>query len=609
MSRIATVGTFDGCHRGHRMVLDTLMTLAERRHLSPLVITFSNHPLKVIAPERAPNSLTTPEQKRHLISLRGAETLMLDFTPELCNLTARQWFDRLKNEYDVSALVLGYDNTFGRDGRTLTANDYVRIGREAGIEVVVASVIGDCSSSRVRKAVAEGDMRTAGEILGRPYSLSGVITHGDRIGSSIGIPTANLTPDPDMAIPANGVYAAYIRIPDGEYRQCVVNVGHRPSLDDSFTHRLRIEAHIPGWHGDLYDERTVLLFVTKIRDEKTFDSLESLKTQIGRDIETMRDTLAADPAVSVIIPVYNGAGYLHETIRSLLSQTRTDWEALLIDDSSTDESFGIISDYAGRDSRIRAYTKPNQEFATYGIKYALPYARGRYTQYMSQDDLLSDNYFGVALEVAEAADDADAVLPLMRSWSRRAGSPEEGDLYPAPPCGTCLTGREAFILSLNWRINGFALFRTAMMRRLGVSTDYLNDDEYDTRRLYLASRRVCTAPCTFYYHTGNSDAISRRWRPAMAGYIACDAKLSALAADNGLDTPEVRTEIGRRLADDALRVFDIARRAGADRQDVLNIAQDIRDTRHIWNVSGVSRRMRLRLLTITIFFTILHPKS
>ncbi|MDE5552669.1 MAG: glycosyltransferase, partial [Muribaculaceae bacterium] len=545
--------------------------------------------LQVIAPERAPLFLSAPEQKKHLLSHCGAETVMLDFTPDLCNLTARQWFERLRDEYDVRVLVLGYDNTFGRDGRSLSPDDYVRIGREAGIEVVIAPAVPGCSSTAVRKAVSLGDMQTAADILGRPYTLTGTINHGDRIGSTIGIPTANLQPATGMVIPANGVYAAYIRIPDSEYRQCVVNVGHRPSLDDSFTHRLRIEAHIPAWQGNLYDATTELLFVSKIRDEQPFDTLDKLKAQIDLDISAMRAILARKPAVSVIIPVYNGSKYLHETIHSLMAQTRTDWEALLVDDSSTDDSLTIISDYARRDSRIRAYTKPNEGFATYGIKFALPHARGLYTQYMSQDDLLSADYFAVALEVAQSSEDIDAVLPLMRSWSRRDGTPLQGVQYPTPSAGICLTGHQAFILSLNWQINGFAMFRTEMMRQLGVSTTYLNDDEYDTRRLYLTSRRVCTAPCTFYYHTGNADAISRRWRPAMTGYIACDAKLLTLALDHGLYTPEVRIEIGRRLADDALRVYDIARKSGAGRHDISRIAREIRATRHIWNVRGVSR--------------------
>ncbi|MDE5773306.1 MAG: riboflavin biosynthesis protein RibF [Muribaculaceae bacterium] len=608
MSKTATVGNFDGCHRGHRAVLNTLLREGHDRNEQTLVITFSNHPLSVIAPERAPSALSTPDDKLTRLRRAADQCIMLQFTPELCRLTAREWMQRLRDEYDVRTLVLGYDNTFGSDGRQMSQQDYLRLGKEMGVDIVIVPALHDYSSTGVRKAVSKGDMPRAAKILGRYYSLRGRVSHGDRIGSSIGIPTANLQPAEGLMIPPGGVYAGYVRIPDGEYRQAVINIGHRPTLEDKYTHSLRIEAHIPGWEGDLYDSETEILFVTRIRDELTFDSLDALKDQIHSDIDTMREVLRAHPAMTVIIPVYNGEKYLSDTIHSLLCQTAPDWEVIMVDDSSTDNSFSIIGKAAESDSRIRVYRKENQGFACYGIVYALQRANGEYMQYMSQDDMLSPDLLERALEIIETEDDIDAVLPQMRSWDRAVQHPGEGKLYNSPEAGAVITGREAFELSVNWMIHGFALVRMALVKDLGFETAYLASDEYETRRQYLACRKIGISSGEFYYHTGNPDAISRKWRPALTDIIECDARLLALAVENKADTPQVRIEIGRRLADGALGIYDIARAANAPQEEIDRIKRLIVRTEKIWNIKGVSRRMRLRLLMISKIFTILHPK-
>ncbi len=613
MKRIATVGNFDGCHRGHRKVLSTLINEGAHRGLSPLVITFSNHPLDIIAPERAPRSLMTPDEKKERLEKIAGNCVMLEFTPELCRLTARQWLERMRDEYDVQAIVLGYDNTFGADGRQLSQDDYIALGRDTGIDIIIADAVAGCSSSLARKAVTDGDMTHAAEILGRYYRFPGRVAHGDRIGTSIGIPTANIDPTAQVIIPPAGVYAGYLRVPadknSKEYRQAVINVGHRPTVDPNLSHSLRIEAHLPGWQGDIYDTDTEILFVKRLRDERRFDSLPLLKEQIDKDILAMREALDANPAVSVIMPVYNGAKFLHEAIHSLLAQTMPDWEAILVDDSSQDESWEILKNAAASDSRIHVFRKPNGEFAARGIAYALPHARGHFFQYMSQDDLLSADLFEAALDILDVDDSVDAVLPIMKSWARDSSLPEEGTPYSGFDISGCITGKEAFILSLNWQIHGFALIRMDIIRSLGFNTDYINSDEYETRREYLECRNICTSDGVFYYHTGNPEAVSRKWRSSMTGYIPCDAMLSRLAQEKGILTPEVRLEIARRLADDALRIYDTAKRAGAPRHDIRRIKVQIADTKNIWNIKGISRRMRLRLLTITIFFSILHANK
>lgn len=289
MERIATVGSFDGCHRGHQIVLQTLRDEARRRGLEPLVITFSNHPLQIVDPSRAPGALQRPEEKRRMIEESGLPCEMMEFTPDLCSLTAAEWISRLRDSMGVKAILLGYDNTFGSDGRRMSHNDYVTLGSKLGIDVLTAPEVEGCSSSAVRKALAAGNVEKAAEILGRYYSLGGIVTRGDRIGSSIGIPTANIAPDKGMVIPADGVYATIARLPDGSRHTAVTDIGHRPTVSDTFSHSLRIETHIPGWSGDLYGRRLEILFVARLRDEMRFSGLDELRRVIGSDITRAKE--------------------------------------------------------------------------------------------------------------------------------------------------------------------------------------------------------------------------------------------------------------------------------------------------------------------------------
>lgn len=280
---IATVGTFDGVHRGHREVIAALIEEGAARHLLPLLITFSNHPLQVVAPERAPGLLQTPEEKLRELSGCDVCVSMLSFDPELCSLTAEQWMRRLRDEFGVRAMVVGYDNTFGCDGRSLRHEDFHRIGREAGVEILDAPVLPGISSSAVRKAIMAGDVIAAAGMLGRRYELSGEVVAGKQLGRKLGFPTANLLVDSRKLLPAEGVYAVTVSgaAADGSVLPGVVNIGRRPSLDDG--DHLSVECHIAGFSGDLYGRRLTLGFVERLRGEEHFADLESLRRQITAD--------------------------------------------------------------------------------------------------------------------------------------------------------------------------------------------------------------------------------------------------------------------------------------------------------------------------------------
>lgn len=285
MGTAVTVGTFDGVHRGHQTVLRMLREESARLGLAPLVVTFDRHPLEIVAPERAPGLIMDPDSRDALIRGCGVEVERVAFTEYVRRMTAAEWMRRLVGEYGASMLLLGYDNTFGSDGMMMTSDDFRAEGQRIGLRVEVAPAVAGCSSSAVRKALAAGDTMLAASILGRPFSIWGIVGHGRQLGRTIGVPTANVETSPRQFIPAPGVYAARACVPlSGKTAvyDAVVNVGTSPTVTDCGV--MRIEAHLLGFSGDLYDREIRIEFGTKIRDERKFHSLDDLRAQIEADI-------------------------------------------------------------------------------------------------------------------------------------------------------------------------------------------------------------------------------------------------------------------------------------------------------------------------------------
>lgn len=288
IARAATVGMFDGVHLGHKQVVEQLCAVASSRGLRPMVFTFDNHPLRHINPARAPKMLSTVEQKTRLLVKYGAEeVVVLRFDSELRNLTAAEFMTMLSQRYGVELLLVGHDHRFGK-GRAGSFDDYRRIGETCGVTVIredefvlSGSHLPLCSSS-VRKALSDGDIALATTLLGHTFSIHGRVGHGRNIGHTIGFPTANLLPFlPDQQLPAPGVYAGVAEIQGGRLFPAMINIGTNPTV--SGDGRLKIEAHLIGYEGDLYGSILSLAFTRRIRDERKFPSLEALKAQIQTD--------------------------------------------------------------------------------------------------------------------------------------------------------------------------------------------------------------------------------------------------------------------------------------------------------------------------------------
>ncbi len=297
---VATVGFFDGVHRGHRFLIGHVVELARQRGFESTVVTFSDHPRRALHAEFQPRLLSTLDEKVSLLAQTGVDNCaILRFDEAVAALTAREFMERvLLGRLGVRVLVVGYDNRFGC-GRTEGFAEYVAHGRELGIEVLpwrpllVAGV--GISSSMVRSLLQEGEVGMAARCLGYRYAIGGTVVHGRHVGTSLGFATANLSPDDALKIvPAAGVYATLTRLDDSaESLASMTNIGSCPTFDGTET---TIETHIFGHEGELYGHRLTVTFVARLRGERKFRSSAELAGQLRHDREAAIAALRAGNA-------------------------------------------------------------------------------------------------------------------------------------------------------------------------------------------------------------------------------------------------------------------------------------------------------------------------
>ena len=292
-AKVATIGFFDGVHRGHRCLIEQVVKEAKERGLESLLLTFPEHPAKVLRPNVEMKLLTTADEKAELLSATGVDFVaLLPFTREVAQLSARDFMAQvLKEQLQVEVLVIGYDHRFGHN-RNEGFEDYVRYGQELGIDVVLAKELDGgkhVSSSCIRKELMQGAMDEAQNYLGYPYFLEGEVVEAFHIGRKIGFPTANIRVSREKLIPKNGVYAVSVRLEDGTEAYGMLNIGSRPTLDNGS--HVSIEVHIFHFHENIYGEHLRISFLKYIRKEQKFDSIEALQAQLECDQQEVRKLL------------------------------------------------------------------------------------------------------------------------------------------------------------------------------------------------------------------------------------------------------------------------------------------------------------------------------
>lgn len=293
---VVTMGVFDGVHLGHRALLDRTVVIAAEHNWRPVALTFEPHPEQVLRPDAAPALLTTTQEKLNLLAESALwAAVVARFDPHLATMEPEEFVLRiLIGRLAARHIVIGHRARFGRGGRGEPAL-LRRVAESAGVGVECVGPVTvdgeEPSSTLIRRLLQEGEIDRANHLLGRRYRVTGEIVHGDGRGRLLGCPTANVAAPAGRLLPGNGVYAA-LAVWEGETRPAVVNIGRRPTFGGN---GVTVEAHLPGFSGDLYGRRLALDFVAFLRPEQQFADTESLCTQIAQDAQAALALLRPSP--------------------------------------------------------------------------------------------------------------------------------------------------------------------------------------------------------------------------------------------------------------------------------------------------------------------------
>lgn len=285
---VITIGTFDGVHQGHKMILESVVSEAKSLNGTSILITFDPHPRKLIFPDEPLKLLSTLKERQQLVEDAGIDVIVVvPFTTEFSSLSAQHYIDQfLFGFFRPAAIVIGYDHHFGHD-RTgdiamlkVYAASHHFIVKEIPAQLIAEAAV---SSTQVRKALQQGDVAKASAMLGTPYCICGIVEKGAQLGRTIGYPTANISiPDKDKLVPKTGVYAVLLSIAGKSYKG-MLNLGTNPTV--SSNEIIKIEVNIFDFNEDIYGEEINVCFVARLRDEQKFEGLEALKRQLATDRE------------------------------------------------------------------------------------------------------------------------------------------------------------------------------------------------------------------------------------------------------------------------------------------------------------------------------------
>lgn len=313
MAYSATIGFFDGVHIGHRYLIDQLLHRAQTNGTSSAIITFATHP-RLLTEGEQPALLTTYDERIELLRQTGVKQIFCFDFAVVKDMTAQEFMQVLVSQCQVTTLLMGYDHRFGASGHSdissgvsghsgissgnsgvsghsgasMNFDQYKQLGAEVGLEVLPIGQApqGAISSTQIRRALEEGRIEQANEMLGYAYSLSGEVVHGRHVGTDLGFPTANIQVAKEKLLPKHGVYIGRLRGASSASEhtdiKVLVNIGTNPTFGENET---TVEVHIPKWGKDLYGKHLTVELTTFVRDEQRFDSPADLQAQIQKDVK------------------------------------------------------------------------------------------------------------------------------------------------------------------------------------------------------------------------------------------------------------------------------------------------------------------------------------
>ncbi|MED5363825.1 MAG: bifunctional riboflavin kinase/FAD synthetase [Bacteroidota bacterium] len=280
-----TVGTFDGVHLGHQKIITHLVKKAKQKNCGTLLLTFDPHPRKVVQPSNAPMLLQTIEERSEILSKLGLEIIFVQpFTKAFSKLNAEEYVkDILVNQLNVEHLLVGYNHRFGKN-RTANIFDLKKLGKKYKFSVgeIQAHIVNKItvSSTKIRHAINNGNIKYANSLLGHTYKLKGIVMKGRQNGKKIGFPTANVKiKEREKILPKNGVYAVKVNYNEMT-NLAMMNIGTNPTFSGNY---ISNEVHLINWDGNLYKKEIEIFFIERIRDEKKFNSIQDLSIQLQND--------------------------------------------------------------------------------------------------------------------------------------------------------------------------------------------------------------------------------------------------------------------------------------------------------------------------------------
>ncbi len=408
---VITIGSFDGVHRGHQKILDRINQLARKINGKSIVITFHPHPRIVLNPED--NNLrliTTIEEKASLLESFGIDAVVLvPFDKAFLNQRPEAYIENfLIKKFQPKYIVIGYDHKYGKN-RAGDINYLKKYQEKAGFEVIEIEKQEidhiTISSSKIRKALDEGNIRTASQLLGHNFSISGTVIRGAGIGNTLGYPTANVKPPSRYKlIPKEGIYAIRIHS-QGKVYDGVLYIGRRPTLE-SFKNRT-IEAHLFDFSGDLYDSFLKIEFIDFIREDQKFENLDLLKAQMEHDAQQAKSILGSEkknqiarqgPEVAVVILNYNGRKWFEKFLPSLLQSTYPHTKFIVADNGSSDDSLDYLRQHFPQVDILELHK--NYGFAK-GYNKALKQIEAPYYVLLNSDVELTADWLNPIIDLME----------------------------------------------------------------------------------------------------------------------------------------------------------------------------------------------------------------
>ena len=426
---VVTIGSYDGVHRGHQKIIARINQLAREVDGESILVTFHPHPRKIIFPkDKSLNLLNTLDEKLAACEAAGVDNVVVvPFSIEFSKQSPEEYIEKfLLNCFKPSYIVIGYDHRFGlnRKGDIHFLQEYeatagfklVEIRKQELEDIAI-------SSSKIRNALAAGDIHTANTFLGNSYQLTGTVIHGDKIGQTIGYPTANVRlENSDKLIPMDGVYAVTGEVSEIPFRG-MMYIGRRPTLSDDQSHR-SIEVNIFDFDMEVYGDQITINVEDFIRSDQKFDSLDELKRQLKKDKESTLSILHAEeenPAkqqdqVCIAILNWNGVEYLESFLPQVLHSASSPINIAVIDNASTDESVAYIKEWHPEVQLIEL--SKNYGFAE-GYNRGLQEVNAKYIVLLNSDVLVKDHWLDPILAVMDKDETIAACQPKILSLEHR----------------------------------------------------------------------------------------------------------------------------------------------------------------------------------------------